>query len=309
MTNDDLNRELPVLSAVLGRAPERADCAWMLEFIEARMPWYKLLAQDFSALVSAGIPMAKLVTCYRSPLLNRPEIQKVMFEVHAAALLAAAASSTDLHVPRGDGTNRNFDVLARIEGTAINADAKTRKDEFPFNLPEMDGEEAGIHGGSRATMDRHDAADIGGTNVLANNGSNHNPNPESTVIRQVIASALAQLPELGCNMVLLGQIEGDHENLVDALFGTVYVETGLDTNSGKYFTRERRMKNGAFTAPDSADSFAALTAVLWFRLWRDGDCVKGCYRGHANPDARVPLPDNVREKLDRIFKAWEAGCR
>ena len=243
----------------------------------------------------------------QSPLLNRSEIQKVMFEVHGTALLAASASNIDLHVLRGDGTNRNFDVLATIEGTAVCADAKTRKDEFPFNLPEA--EEAGIHGGSRATMDRHDAADIGATKQQVNNGPNHNPNPESTVIRQILGSALAQLPEYGCNMVLFGQIEGDHENLVDALFGTLYVEAGLDGNTAQYFTRERRMQNGAFTAPDSAELFGALTAVLWFRLWRDGDRIKGCYRGHANPKAQVPLPDNVRERLDEVIKAWEADCR
>jgi len=309
MWTEDLTRELPVVSAVLGSAPESTDFAWMLEFVESRMPWYKLLDQDFSALVSAGVPIAKLVPCYRVPLLNRSEIQKVMFEVHGAALLAAAASSIDLHVPRGDGTNRNFDVLAEIEGTVVNADAKTRKDEFPFNLPEMEGEEAGVHGGSRATVDRHDAVELGATNQQANGGPNHNPNPESTVIRQILGAALAQLPEHGCNMVLFGQIEGDHENLIDALFGTEYVETGLYAKTHEYFTRMRRMQNGAFTAPDSAELFGALTAVLWFRLWRDGDRIRGCYRGHANPNAQVPFPDNVREKLDGVIKARELGCR
>ena len=53
----------------------------------------------------------------------------------------------------------------------------------------------------------------------------------------------------------------------------------------------------------------ALTAVLWFRLWRDGDCIKSCYRGHANPNAHVPLPDNVRARLDRVMQSWENGPR
>ncbi|SRR6266487_3069215 len=308
MTNGDLTRKLPLLSAVLGRALERAESAWLLGFVEARIPWYRLLEKDFSALLRAGVSGVRLRACYRASLLNRPEIQKVMFEVHGASLLAAAASNIDLHVPRGDGTNHNFDVLATIQGTAVGADVKTRKDEFPFNLPEIAGEEAGIRGGSRATMDRHDAPDLGAANQ-ASESPNHNPNPESTVIRQILGSALAQLPKHGCNMVLFGQIEGDHENLVDALFGTVYIETGLDTSSGEYFTRVCRMQNGAFTAPHTSESFGALTTVIWFRLWRDGDCIKGSYRGHTNPNAQVPLPNNVRERLNGIIRAWDKGNR
>jgi hypothetical protein len=307
MTNDDLSKELPVLADVLGPARERTESTWMLEFIESRIPWYRLLDRDLSALVLAGVTIRKLAECYRDSLFNRPEIQKVMFEVHGAALLAEVASEIDLHVLRGDGTNRNFDVLAIIEGTAVNADVKTRKDEFPFNLPEIHGEEKGLHGGSRATLDRHDAAALGPANWQANNGPHHNPHPESTVIRQVLGTALAQMPEHGCNVVLFGQIEGNHQNLVDALLGTEYIEFVKDVKTNKSFQRVRRMQTGAFTAPDSAEMFGALSGVLWYRLWRDDNCIRGSYRGHRNPNANVPFPESVRDILDGYSPASVPG--
>ncbi len=42
--------------------------------------------------------------------------------------------------------------------------------------------------------------------------------PESTVVRQLLESALAQLPNDGVNIVLFGQVAGDREHLERALF-------------------------------------------------------------------------------------------
>lgn len=294
MALDEIIASFPILATVVGAQWLRTHPE-AVEFIEERIPWYQRLENDFGRLQSAGISDAKLIGSYRSSVRIRAETQKTIYEVHAAALLSRAAASIDIHVPRGDGSNRNFDIRVEVEGVTLAVESKTRKDEFPFNMPE-DGD--GIRGGSRSTLDLHDAVELG----FPPGGpadSNHKPTPESTVIKQTLQEALAQLPTGGCNVVVFGQIEGDLHNLVDALFGTEYVEDRLNPQTGEFTTRWVRAPNGAFNSPGG--EFNSLSGVIWFRLWRDGDEMKVVYRGFRNPNAQHPLPENVRVRLDELL--------
>jgi hypothetical protein len=293
---DQITAQLPTVVRVLGDAWLRGE-AWMVDFIDQRLPWYGRLETDLARLVAAGIPEARLISSYRHSLRTRPEIQKCIYEVHAAALLSECASSVELHAPKGDGSNRNFDIAVEIESTDIAVEVKTRKDEFPFNIPVND---EGVHGGSRATMDQHDAASLG----FPSGGppeSTHRATPESTVVKQILQEALAQLPAGRCSIVVVGQIEGDIHNLEEALFGTEYVEMARRSDTGEHVTRWLRAPNGAFNS--SGDEFNGIGGVIWIRLWRDGEQLNAAYRGYRNDRACSPLPDAVRLRLDAILRS------
>ncbi len=156
MTLEEMLDQLPRLVAAMGEAWLRRNRAWVEPFIVQRLPWYQQLERDLTTL-EAHVGPQKLIKCYRDSLRDKPQIQKSIFEIHGAALLATAATNVRLHVPRGNGSRKNFDLWAEIREHPINAESKTRKDEFPFNLSPESEEPAG----SRETIDPHDAADLG----------------------------------------------------------------------------------------------------------------------------------------------------
>src|SRR5215213_1163007 len=101
--------------------------------------------------------------------------------------------------------------------------------------PEGTGEAAELYGGSRGTLDPHDAARLG-FNVTTSLDSRHKATPESTVLKQILALALSQLPADGFNIIVIGQIEGDIHNFEEALLGTEYVELRRNINTGETTT-------------------------------------------------------------------------
>jgi hypothetical protein len=223
MKVDEIIHAFPTVAFVIGKKWLRQKRAWIEDYVPPRLLWYEQLEKDLT-LISQKIDCQNLIPPYRNGLRDPNSAQKTMLEVHGAALLAAAATSIQLHVPRGDCSGRNFDILASIGDYAVNAECKTRKDDFPFNLPRQDGGPTGIKGyfGKRATVDPHDAETLGlpPTRRDLNSDVDFKETPESTTIRQIIFDAQSQLPESGINLILFGHIEGDREQLERALFGS-----------------------------------------------------------------------------------------
>src|SRR5713101_3173651 len=87
---------------------------WAELFIMRRRPWYEQLERDLTTLLGAKVTPNKLISCYRDMLRDKPQILSTIFEIHGASLLATAATQVVLHVPRGNGSEENFDVQAKI---------------------------------------------------------------------------------------------------------------------------------------------------------------------------------------------------
>lgn len=214
MSIEELIRQLPKFATIVNAAWLRKNSQTMEEYISRRLSWFRQLEDDMN-LLNRQVSEETLISCYRAALRDRSQVQKAIYEAHGAALLSSIAMRTELHIPRGDGSGRNFDVRVNMQNSTINAESKTRKDEFPFNLPSS----GNFHAGARATVDPHDAIDLGIDPTLHAPGIHEIRNPESTVIRQCLLEGLGQLPDDGYNIVLFGQIEGNRHNIEDALFG------------------------------------------------------------------------------------------
>lgn len=302
---EEIMGRLPKLAAVMGEAWLRQRRSWTETFIMPRLPWYEQIERDLTVL-EAHVVLQKLIACYRASLRNQPQIQKTIFEIHGAALLANAAARVDLHVPPCPGSESNFDIWTEIRGHFVNADSKTRKDEFPFNLPQDSEDPTGItlYGGSRATLDPHDAVDLGSDFRAQTVDPHHIDTPESTVIRQLLLDGLSQLPDQGCNVIIFGHIEGYRCNLEDALYGTEQVRCRRRLESGKPTVIWTRAPTGAFSPGGSGEPFQRLSGVLRVSLWRDGNAIGRAYKLYLNPNAHLPLPSEVIETLDAGMKQW-----
>jgi hypothetical protein len=298
MSNEESIRQFPKFSVIVGDAWLRDNDRNNVEYIFQRVFWFKQLEEDLH-LLNRQVPEADLISCYRDALRDRLQVQKTIYEVHGAAFVSSVATRTELHVSRGDNSGRNFDVRVNIQDTVISAESKTRKDEFPFNLPCTDG----IHAGARATLDPHDARDLGIDPTPHVPGVLEIRNPESTVIRQCLLEGLGQLPYDSCNVILFGHIEGGRHNVEDALFGTEVLELGRNLQNGEVIPRWVRTPTGAFSAGDAGEPFLPLSAVLWMRLSHGfDDSLMRAYRLYLNPNASHPLPDGVRDTLVRAIE-------
>ena len=287
---------MPSFAAVIGEEWLYRNHDWVEEFMSCRFPWFEQLDKDIGIL-SGCLNIEKLISCYRGFLRNQSQIQKIIFEIHGAALLASAATQIDLHIPRGDGSGRNFDIWAKIGGFPVNAESKTRKDQFPFNLPS---------GGFRDMMDPHDAADLGIERRNPVDGFPYITTPESTVIRQILLDGLGQLPATGYNLIIFGHIEGDRRNLEDALYGTEFIEQRIDRENKKVTFSCKWAPTGAFDKGSPGDLFRSANGVLWIRLMPlapDSDVLGRAYKLYLNP-CSTPLPNEVTELLNTVIKQW-----
>lgn len=177
----------------------------------------------------------RIIGCYQTSLRHRNLSQLVdtIYEIHGVSLLARMATQLQLHVLRGEGTNHNFDVQAVIAGSQINADVKTCIDRFPLNC---------VGGGWRPTADRHEIKadklepDIDRPDIerpISNTPYNKN-------IRDKLLDTLnEQLPVKGINLVLLGHVQGDRQELEYALEGAPVL------NIYRSSTTKNRGVNGA----------------------------------------------------------------
>jgi hypothetical protein len=295
----------PTVAFVVGEKWLQQEQAWVEDYVPPRLVWYEQLENDLT-LISEKIERQNLIRPYRSSLRDPNGTHQTMLEVHGAALLAAAASSIQLHVLRGDGNGQNFDILANIEGHTINAECKTRKDDFPFNLPRQQEGQTGITGyfGRRATVDPHDGETLGLPSRRAPDDVYSRETPESTTIRQIIADAQSQLPQSGINFILFGHIEGDREQLERALFGAEVLTIHKDLEKRKIVSTEWNLTpTGAFDAGRAGEPFRSISGVLWFRLYKAGNLVRS-YELYRNPSATYPIPETVVAILERLMSEW-----
>ena len=103
MKPDEVIHVFPAVAFVVGEQWLRQNGAFVEDHISSRLFWYDQLEKDL-AIISQKMDRQSLIPSYRSGLRDLNNTQKTMFEVHAAALLAAAAISIRLHVSRGDGS-------------------------------------------------------------------------------------------------------------------------------------------------------------------------------------------------------------
>jgi hypothetical protein len=223
-------------------------------------------------------------------LRDKKSIWTTLYEINGISLVGEASTSLALHVPRSNSTGINFDAKACINGTDLNVECKTRKDDFPFNLPAiLEGpERIPIHSGSRSTLDPHDAAELG----LAFDFPEHpwfKTTPASTELRQIIAKGLAQLPPSGCNLILLGEL-GFSADIDEALFGSELFYFHKEAATRQYLPYSTRAPTGAFCCGTSGEPFRQLSGILWFKLF---SAFGSEYKLYVNPNATCPLPDNV----------------
>ena len=301
----ELKQSLPNVTQVLGEDWLNAERRWIQPFIASRIRWYEQTEADLARL-NRFVNPRRVASCYRSMLRDRRQIQRGIYEIHGAAFLSAVATRVELHVPRGDSSRRNFDVRVEIEGHTVNADSKTRKDEFPFNLTKRKGSSKGrMHAGVRATIDPHDAVDLGlGDKRPKEPG--YIETPESTVIRQLLLDGSTQLPQSGCNLIIFGHIEGQRDSLEDALFGAKFVGLKKNLKTREIIAEWVLSPTGAFGPGHEGDSFRSLSGVLWVRLSKSFDSyLFRAYKLYTNRHANVCIPDGVQRAIEKIAKEWE----
>ena len=276
--------------------------------VEEQLRWYRpwiTQAEKDLKLLESLLPPSEIIPTYRSGLRDISQFLQTAYEIHGAALLASIASEIELHVPKGDESNKNFDIRAQIHGVAIQADAKTRDDTSISERFRVQGPYGiAYYSRDRPTLDPHDAAAHGIPVQPPTPGRPAQTLPESTTIKNVLLDALSQLPDNGLNVVLFGHRFGDRDDLDRALYGPEVCHL-IRNHSTKEVTSEwGRFPNGAFHEGDAGMPFRSLSAVIWMRLMAyDGHLYRG-YRLYSNNTAQSPLPQRAAEALQRQIDAW-----
>jgi len=304
-TVEEAVSRLPTLVQVI-------DAGWLLR----NGPWYEAetmppveyydQADEDLARLSRRVPLQTLVGAYRHMLRDRAQLLPAIYEIHGAALLGETSTRLRLHVPRNEGTRVNFDVEAEIAGHIVNADCKTRWDDFPFNVPpkaEHSEERDQISGyfGSRPTIDPHDAEAVGLPAQRRLPDARHKDIPESSVVRSSLADALTQMPD-GINLAILGQAAGSVSHLERTLYGAEIAHVHPDPSVPTVWART---PTGIFGRGPIASAFERLSGVLWMRLWTWGGPLGRAYRLYENPDARHPMTAEVSAALRQVMDGWE----
>lgn len=216
--------------------------------------------------------------------------------------MAESSTSLEIHVPRGDSSGRNFDAKASIYGTELNIECKTRKDDFPFTMLRiLEGpERIPIHSGSKSTLDPHDAAELGLGFDFPDSDPSFKTTPASTEVRQIMSKGLAQLPAMGCNVILLREL-GFGNHIDEALFGTELFYFHKEAATRQYLSHWTRAPTGACCTASPGEPFRQLSGILWFRLFSASGSE---YNLYVNPNAISPIPDDVVTSLNYIIGQW-----
>jgi hypothetical protein len=133
----------------------------------------------------------------------------------------------------------------------------------------------------------------------------HPASRESTVVRQLLESALAELPDAGVNMVLFAQIEGSRGHLEQILF-----KRGSDAGSLTSRVTTMLLRSGGRPAESTVFGdarFARLSGVLWMRLLHLGGPLRPYYHLYVNPNAAVPIPSALIATLSREIERRSSG--
>jgi hypothetical protein len=298
MTVDEIISVFPAVTSVVGETWLRRKQSWAEEYISDRLKWYEQLETDLGK-IEPQVGRQSLTKCYRSLLRDKKSTWTTLYEIHGISLLAEISSKLELHVARGDSSSKNFDARANIKETPVNVECKTRKDEFPFNLPAtLEGpERIPVHSGSRATLDPHDAAHFGLAFDYPEDDRLFRPIPASIEVRQTLLEGLAQLPASGCNLILLGEL-GFRADIEKALFGAEIFHFKAHIAARTVDAVRTRVPTGAFCSGLAGEPFRQLSAVLCFQLFSLHDPE---YKLYLNPNATSQLPDVVVTSLRNVI--------
>lgn len=258
MTRTEFESRFPNMAMIGSPSWWNQNHDWFEPVVEERLAWYQRIDQHLGTLRGIVGDHA-VIECYRAALCDRNQLWQTLYELEAAVLLGGIGTNLKLHVPRGDGSDKNFDIQVRLQGVTINADSKTRRDNFPFNYPQDAG---GIHSGVRATLDPHDASALNLPFSLDPAEANSQPTPESTTIRQRLLEGLAQLPQQGFNIIVLGLIYGHVIDLEEALYGTEMLGSNRNIANPNAPIERFRVRNGAFCDGEPSEPFCSLGAVI-----------------------------------------------
>jgi hypothetical protein len=257
------------------------------EWAEAQKPYFLLLEKDLARLVGGGISISELRTCYKIEFINDSNILETIFEIHLGAMLSRLGSRLDIHPQKSKQSKKNYDFKVTIGSVQLNFEMKTRKDMFPFTP----GKREPFACGRRETVDRRF---LGGTN----DGTS-----ESTVIREIIEKALIQLPDIGPNFVVIGQIYTHtvKQALIDmnmAVFGDLahYVER---RNPDELL--RRRLPNGIFNSDEKADRYKKLNGVIWQYLEKNHGELEEYSCVFFNNAVSAKTPAHAEELIKQTF--------
>ena len=252
------------------------------------LPFFDQLEDDLRYL-KRTVPEGKLIQCFRDMLRDRTQCQKAMYEIYTDAAFAYISDAPiQLHVPKTEEPNsKGFDFRVWIKGCVINGEVKTRKDESLWRSGQKTSLAPGIdmYGLRQATVDpdfseSHQAEQV------------DKKIPASKELRQLIEKTLEQLPDKGPNIIVLGAIEANLEDLENALYGDeVWGEMGAKP-------MRDRVLNGLFSGFPGFEAFNKLNAVIWLKLIG----YRKYWQIFFNPHANDSLPPEVKETLIKAFE-------
>jgi hypothetical protein len=228
--------------------------------------WYEQADMDLAALADK-VPLPELASCYRAMFGDRSNFVEAVYAVHGAALLAEIGQRVDLCVPRGTDEHVRYDVRVEIDGVPVQAAFKARREE-----PRLE----------RSTAIQ-----------------------ERTVVRQLLESALTELPDAGVNVVLFAQIEGSRGHLERILFKH---GSGAGFLTSRVIARLLGSRRPHAEPPVFGDAgLARVSGVVWMRLLHLGGPLRPYYNLYVNPNAAVPIPAALIATLSREFERRSSG--
>lgn len=304
-----IEESFPILTEVCGPRWLQGNRSWIESLNQSNIAWFSQLESDLKGL-ERYVGLDELIRCYRKDLGNRRQIKETMCEIHNCHLMAEVAGNIRLHVPLENGRRGNFDFQVNILGDCLSGDVKTRRDEFPFNLPPTQDENGiEIFGGTRTTLDPHEASRLNIPREPKIRDGTYVATPESTVIRQLFEGALEQLPLSGKTIIIFGQIGGIAEGeycLEDALGGTLAVGTKKNIYTNEITHEWFRHPTGIFCGLPEYKQFNRLGAVLFFRLSGLSDGQMGqFYRLYLNDAASEPISEAMADAIVETFRLWK----
>lgn len=302
MTADELFQPFPRLTVVLETSWIRRIWSQESERLIWYQPWLSQIESDL-AIIEKHHSLSKLIKHYRPGLRDLKQLLQTAYEVHGAALFAAIATHIELHVRRDNQSNRNFDIQAEVEGTIINADVKTRDDDFLSPRFQVIDDSEGLREfvRERPLIDPNEAAVLGMSMTPRPAGRHLDAIPEATKIKDRLREASAQLPTTGVNIVLLGHVSGNRKDLERALEGTETHAFVQNRRTGETWLDKNPFPTGAFDPGQLGELYGGISGVLWMRLVKlDDDKLYRAYRLYVNELATSGIPELSRAAIEKV---------
>jgi hypothetical protein len=241
--------------------------------------WYEQADVDLTVLADK-VPVQGLASCYRPRLRHRSNFIDAVYAIHGAALLAGIGQRVDLRVPRGPNEKTGCDLRVEIDGVPVQAAFRARGDELGLEPYRKNSE-----GTPESTQS------------MPPDDPKHPASRESTVVRQLLESALADLPDAGVNIVLFAQVEGSRSQLEQILFKRGADAASLTSRVTTMLLGSRGRQAEPTVFGDAR--FARLSGILWMRLLHLGGPLRPYYHLYVNPNAAVPIPPALIATLSR----------